>query len=190
MTKKLIIVCGHPEEESLAGANAKALEKAAKAQEVEVEQMRTTDFPWIECDPARNPDKAPKEFCAVSEKLAQAEFVAFVVPFWNFGVTPTLSNFLLGICKPGIFFNFKSGGGLEKLLKTEKVIVVWTSGGPAWVYKYLIGNPLYSQVKSLFKFCGAKRVQQLSLGNIHGSGSDKEKASIAQFLRKLENYKF
>ncbi len=188
--KKLIIIVAHPEKESLALSNAKALEKAGKSQNLDVEIISTTDYPWIERNPALYPTKESDAFNEISEKISKAEFVAFTLPFWNFGVTPTLSNFLLGIAKPGKFFNFLKGGKFEKLLKTEKVLVVWTSGAPTWVYRFLIGNPLFSQIKDLFKFCGAKKVKQLSLGNIHGNGSKKEKVNIEAFLEKLENYKF
>ncbi len=188
MSKKLVIVSGHPDRNSLAEANVKALETAAKKQDIDVKIFYAYDFPLLQTNPAKG--DIPAEFEAPVEAMLEANYFAFVTPMWNFGVTGGLKNFIDGVVQRKKFFEFTPERKPKGLLKTEKGLVVWTSGGPDWIYGTVMKNVLFGELKSILKFCGVKKMSQLSLGNVLGKETHQEKAAINAFLAKLENYKF
>ena len=187
MVKKLVVVCGHPEKKSLGRSASEAMVKAGKAQGLDVEVFEAYAFPFITHDPAKN--KYPEAFEPAVKAIESADYLCFNSPMWNFAVTGGLKNFIDGIMQPRRLFSFE-GGKPHGLLSTEKMLVIWTSGGPVWVYKYLMGNPIMRYMKHNFKFCGVKKIEAIAVGGMMGKGDEKEKIAIKKFLKQIERYKF
>lgn len=187
MNQKLVVIDGHPEVESLGHAAAQAVQKAAEAQGLEVKFLRAYDFPFLDKDPARN--QFPEAFNAAVKDIEEAQYLAFLSPMWNLSMTGGLKNFIDGVMQPKHLFEYTAKGP-RGLLKTEKALIIWTSGGPTWAYKIFFGNPVFRQIKNVFKFCGVKKFSEISLGGIHGKGAPEEQKRIDAFLAQISNYKF
>jgi len=190
-----IIINGHTDKDSLAHANAQALQQAAEAQGFETKLINVIDYPRVGCNPAKG--GCPIEFGQLAKEIAAAEYLAVTAPMWNLGVPGVCKNFIDGVMQSRIAFRYhrpkwyhKLLGipNMEGLLQAKKVVIVWTSGGPSWVYS-LIGNPLTKHLKEMFKFYGAKRVVAISLGNLHGS-DEEQRQKTEPFIAKLKQYKF
>lgn len=188
MTKKIVIVNGHPEVDSLGTALAEKLKNMAEAQGHEVAFFAARDFPLIVRDPAKH--GSPAAFDAPVEAMTQADMFVFTSPLWNFSFTSVLKNFLDGVVQAKKFFQFNAKGHPEGLLKTEKVLYVWTSGGPDWLYKYFMGHPMKKSIWPVLKFAGVKKYEELSLGGLVGKGDEKEKAATKKFIETVAQYQF
>lgn len=191
------IINGHPDKDSLNYANAEALKEAAEAQGHETLLIHANDFPRVATNPATH-GGYPPEYAEISLALSTADYIAITVPMWNLGAPGVFKNFIDGAAQARVWFKYQAPTGLKKkmglgaelvgLLKAKKVVVVWTSGGPTWVYK-IFGNALIGQIKSMFKFYGAKSFDSLSLGQLNGP-VEKQRKIAEPFLEKLKNYKF
>ena len=190
-----IIINGHTDKDSLAHANAKALEKAAKAQGLTTKFVDVIDFPRVGANPAKG--GCPEIYNDLAKEIAAAEYIAIAVPMWNLGVPGVCKNFIDGVMQARVAFayhrptaihKFLNIPNMEGLLQAKKVIIVWTAGGPTWIYR-LTGNPLTKHLKSMFKFYGAKKFVSISLGSIHGT-PEEQRAMTEPFVKKLETYKF
>ena len=189
-----IIINGHSDEDSLAHANAEALLEAAKSQGLAAKIYNVNDYARV-CNPAKG--GCPVEFGALATEIAAADYLALTVPMWNLGVPGVCKNFIDGVMQARIAFKYEKPTALHKLLglpnivgllQAKKVVIVWTCGGPAWIYS-VIGNPLTKHLKAMFKFYGAKKVVSFSLGNLHGSDEDQRKRT-EPFVEKLKQYQF
>lgn len=194
--KTCLIINGHPENECLAHANAEALLEAAKSQGLTARIINISDYPVVDCRPG--PDTSfGAAYDELSRELATTDYIAITTPMWNLGAPGMLKNFIDGVAQARVWFKYDAPSFFHKacgvpnlvgLLQTKKVLVVWTSGGPDWVYG-LIGNPLTHHLKTMFKVYGAKRFESLSLGNLHGSEAEQRQLT-EPFIEKLKKYKF
>jgi FMN-dependent NADH-azoreductase len=187
MKHKLVVIDGHPDLESLGHSAALKLKVSGESLGFEVTVLRAYEYPFLTQDPARN--SFPPEFESAIKAIEAAEYLAFVSPMWNLSMTGGLKNFIDGVMQPQRLFEYTAKGP-KGLLNTKKALIIWTSGGPALIYKFVFGNPVYKQIKAVFKFCGVKKFSQISLGGIHGKDSEAEKAKIETFLNKITDYKF
>ncbi len=190
-----IIINGHTDKDSLAAANAQALKEAAEAQGLKAKIVHAIDYPLVKKNPAKG--GCPAEFDALAKEIAAADYLAVTVPMWNLGVPGVCKNFIDGVMQARVAFRYHAPKwhhkllglpNIEGLLQAKKVVIVWTAGGPAWVYSF-IGNPLTKHFKAMFKFYGAKKVVDISLGNLHGS-DEAQRQKTEPFLARLKNYKF
>lgn len=189
------IINGHPDTDSLTHANAQALKEAAEAQGITAHVLNANDFPRVATSPVNG--GFPEAYNDLAPKMAEAEYIAITAPLWNLGAPGILKNFIDGVAQARVWFKYGRPNALQKmlnipnftgLLKTKKVVVVWTSGGPAWSY-LIVGNPLVKHLKTMFKFYGAKKVVSIGLGSIHGS-EEEQRAITEPFVAKLKQYKF
>jgi len=190
-----IIINGHTDKDSLAHANALALEEAAKAQGLDTKVLNVIDYPRVGCNPAKG--GCPIEFNTLAKEIAAADYIAITAPMWNLGVPGVCKNFIDGVMQARVSFAYHRPKwwhrllgipNLEGLLQAQKVVFVWTCGGPAWTYT-LLGNPMVKQLKLMFKVYGAKKFVSISLGSIHGS-PETQRAHTEPFVAKLKKYKF
>ncbi|NCP67002.1 NAD(P)H-dependent oxidoreductase [bacterium] len=188
MVQTLVVIVGHPEAGSLNHAAAEALVVAGVSKGLEVQVLRAYDFPFLPNDPSKH--GFPEEYEKAVQCIEQATYLAAVTPMWNLSITNGLKNFIDGVMQPRRLFQYNKKGNPEGLLKTKKMLIVWTSGGPIWVYKIVFGNPVYKQIKAVFKFCGVKAFDQKALGKVLGKDSPEEKARVSNFIKELETYKF
>lgn len=195
----------HPETDSLAEANLKAIEKAVKAQNMTSKVFRVFEFPLVD----KNPIKAkafPAEFTGPSDYISQADYIVTIGPMWNFGYPGMYKNFLDGVTQSHKFFRFVPHAEMKKLvttfpflkhvcptampkglLKAKKVLMVWTADGPEWYYRVLWWkNNIARVTKAVFSYCGVTRFDQRILGTTR-LRSDEERV---KWLEALEGYKF
>ncbi|MCF7917986.1 NAD(P)H-dependent oxidoreductase [Candidatus Gracilibacteria bacterium] len=201
--KKLVIITAHPEKDSLCMANADALERGAKKQNLEVARYNAFDFPMLSGSPFKS--GFPSTFDVPTVDLEEADFVAVVSPMWNFGSPGALKNFLDGVVQSRKLFQFLPHPILTflrqlpgtkyivpearpvGLMKAKKVLCVWTADGPNWYYHiFPWKNDLFRQVKNIFNYCGVKSVQQKLLGMTR----KRNEPQIKNWLKELENYKW
>lgn len=199
----IAIIHAHPETDSLGEANTQALLKAAKDQGHTVEIFRVFDYPVVDRNPIKN--GFPEKFTPAVDFISNADYVVCTGPMWNFGYPGMFKNFLDGITQSKKMFQFVPDPILGKLIKTfglkkilpgakpvglmkaKKVLCVWTADGPAWYYRALWWkNTVYSTVKAVFSYCGAKKFEQRVLGMTR----KQSKEDLAAWLKSLETYKF
>lgn len=127
-TKKILIICGHPDSESFSGNMTDYYQVASEEVGFDVFRINIGD---LQFDPVLH--KGHKEIqplepdlVFVQEKILWADHIVLVYPNWWCSMPALLKGLFDRIWLPGFAFNFNENGRLEKHLegKTARVIIL------------------------------------------------------------------
>lgn len=186
--KKVLVILGHPSNDSLCHALAESYTKGAKKAGAQVKKIYLSE---IKFDPILHEGynkrtDLEKDLLKARELLVWAEHIVLVHPIW-WGSTPAiLKGFFDRVLLPGFAFKYKNKTDLvpEKLLSGKTAHLIQTSGGYNWVY-FFTGNPtLQSLDMFTFNFCGIKIKKKTLFGGV-GKVSQKK---LDKYIKKAEEF--
>ncbi len=192
MTKKALIVNGHPSEESLNAEACRRVKKSLEAQNFEVEYVRAFDLPRAGHIMTDGYDERCEKIC---QSVSHADIIVCATPVWWFGVTSGMKDFLDGALQAGKHFKYKKllpflpAGPVGLLSPGKKLITITTTGGPGYMYNLgLLPNMAKRMIRASFAFCGIKKRDMRSF-HFGPAGRNTPKQKIEAWLTKLENIK-
>lgn len=160
--KKILVINGHPNSESLNGALALKYAEGARQSGHEVKVIHLGDLSF---DPILH--KGYLKIQALEPDLVQAqkdilwaEHMVFVFPMWWGTVPALLKGFLDRVLLPGFAFKYhKEDPFWDKLLKGRTGRIIFTTDAP-WFWNWLVvGDPTIRMMKkAVLEFCGVKPV--------------------------------
>jgi NAD(P)H dehydrogenase (quinone) len=157
--KKVFILMGHPDKETLNGALADAYEKSAKESGHEVRRMNIGEmfFDPILHRGYKDKQELEPDLIRVQENIKWSQHLVIFYPIWHGGPPAILKGLFDRMFLPGFAFKFKENGlGWEKFLKGRTARVVVTSGSFPLLARIMFGDHTNEIRKNLLGFAGIK----------------------------------
>jgi len=184
--KKILIINGHPNNNSLNFALAAAYKKGAVNAGAEVREITIRDLkfnPNLQSGYQKRTELEP-DLLEAREKIKWAEHLVWVHPVWWGGLPAITKGFIDRLFLPGFAFQYRENSvWWDKLLKGKTAHILTTMDQPAWYYRFVFGQPSINQLKkSTLEFCGVKPVKVSYFGPVK-SATD---AVRGKWLQKAE----
>lgn len=184
--KKVLIINGNPDEESLSNSFALKYEQGAKAAGTACDtiHLRKLSFNPVLQFGYRQRTELEPDLLNAQEAIKKADHLVFVFPTW-WGVYPALlKGFFDRVFLPGFSFKYRENSILwDKLLKGKTARLIVTMDSPVWYNRFMYKNAGINAVKkATLKFCGVKPVRVTSFGNVRKASKNK----IENWLHKIE----
>ena len=186
MIKKILIINGHPNKESLNFGFAKAYKKGALASNAEVQEITISSIkfnPNLENGYQKRTELEP-DLVASWEKIKWADHLVWIHPVWWGGLPAIMKGFIDRLFLPGFAFQYRENSIFwDKLLKGKTAHIITTLDQPSWYYWLAYGRPSVNQLKkSTLQFCGINSVKVSYFGIIKAS----KDATRVKWISKVE----
>ncbi|MDR2636158.1 MAG: NAD(P)H-dependent oxidoreductase [Campylobacteraceae bacterium] len=178
MEKKILIINGHPDKESLNYAIADAYEKGAAAKDVVIKKINIGELEFdlnLKFGYKKEMELEPDLKDSI-EKIKWANHIVFVYPLWWGSYPAVMKGFIDRIFLPKIAFDHDGNGKRIELLKGKSARIIVTMEQPAWYYKFVCHSCATVQLKHItLNFCGIKKTKTTYFGSIGKMGEEKRK---------------
>ncbi len=186
MPRKILIINGHPNKESLVSALTAAYRKGAEATDAEIREIVIADLqfnPNLQFGYRKRMEWEP-DLVDAWEKIKWADHLVWLHPVWWGGMPAITKGFIDRLFLPGQAFRYKPDSvWWEKLLKGKTAHIITTLDQPGWYYRLVYGRPSVNQLrKSTLKFCGITPVRVTYIGIVKTSTPEKR----SKWLQKVE----
>jgi len=166
--KRILLINGHPDQESFNFALAAAYKAGAVAAGFEVRELVIRDLqfsPNLSFGYRQRCELEP-DLLRAQEWIKWADHLVWVFPVWWAGLPALLKGFLDRTFLPGFAFR-KRGNSVwwDKLLTGKSARIISTLDQPAWYYWLVYGAPSHRAMKKcILGFCGITPVRITSIG--------------------------
>lgn len=186
MSKRILVILGHPSSDSFCGAASAAYCEAARqaGHEVRLLQLGTLAFDPVLHHGYQQIQALEPHLLQAREAILWAEHLCFVYPIWWGGVPALLKGFIDRVFLPGFAFKYRPGKAFpEQLLKGRSAQMLVTMDTPPWYFRWVYRMPGLQQMrKTTLEFCGIKPVRTIAFGPVLGS-TDKQRAAWLRQVR-------
>lgn len=176
MSKKIVIINGHPDKESYNFALAAAYQQGVEASDAELRviNIRALDFDPNLAYGYRKRTELEPDLLASQETLKWADHIVWIYPVWWGSVPAIMKGFLDRVLLPGFAFKKREGSlWWDKFFTGKSSRVICTMDQPAWYYKYFNKAPSHQAMKRLtMNFIGVQSVKITAIGPIRNSTDD------------------
>jgi len=163
MSRRILVILGHPDSNSLCGAFAEAYAKGAQAAGAEVEILRLGELSFDPMLHRGYQEIQPLEpdLLRAQERITWAQHLAFVYPTWWGGPPALLKGFFDRTFLPGFAFQSRKRGPFwDRLLAGRSGRLIVTADSPSLYDWFVNGMPAVRLVrKAVLAFCGVKPVR-------------------------------
>ncbi|MFZ4521021.1 MAG: NAD(P)H-dependent oxidoreductase [Bacteroidales bacterium] len=182
--KRILIINGHPNSESLNFAMAASYKKGALQAGAEVQEIVIRDLefnPNLQSGYQKRTELEP-DLLDAWEKIKCAEHLVWIHPVWWGGLPAITKGFLDRLFLPGFAFQYRENSvWWDKLLKGRTAHIITTLDQPGWYYRLMFGKPSVNQLrKSTLEFCGVKPVKVSYFGPVKSSTPELRKKWLEQ----------
>ncbi|MGE9311833.1 NAD(P)H-dependent oxidoreductase [Niabella sp. CJ426] len=186
MSKKVLIINGHPNKESLCFALAGAYKEGAVRSGAEVRELIIADLqfnPNLQYGYRKRIDWEP-DLVAAWESIQWADHLVWVHPVWWGGLPAITKGFIDRVFLPGYAFKYREGSvWWDKLLKGKTAHIITTLDQPGIYYRLAFGRPSVNQLRrSVLQFCGITPVKVSYIGIIKTADEDRRKQWINKVI--------
>lgn len=183
MQKKIVIINGHPDSESLCFALAQSYKKGAESSGALVKEIVIRDLEFnnnLQFGYSQRTEQEP-DLMDAWEKIKWADHLIWFHPVWWGGYPAIMKGFIDRTFLPGFAFEYRENSvWWDKLLKGKTARIITTIDQPSWYYWLIYGRPSVNQLKkSTLNFCGVKPVRVSYFGIVKNS---KEKTRLKWIL--------
>ena len=184
MSKRILVILGHPASESFCGALADSYVKGAEAagNEVRLISLGNLSFDPVLHNGYATIQELEPDLVTAQAAITWAEHIVFVYPIW-WGAMPALLKGLIDrVFLPGFAFKYREGSQFwDRLLSGRSAHLLVTMDTPPWYFRWVYRMPGHNQMKrTILEFCGIKPVTVSSFGPIKGSSQQKREKWLAQ----------
>jgi NAD(P)H dehydrogenase (quinone) len=173
--KKILIINGHPVEESYGSSLANAYFQGAKKGNFSVETItvRTMEFnPNLMYGYNKRMELEPDIENAINQ-MKEADHIVWIFPIWWHGTPALLKGFIDRTLLPGIAYDMKNRKLPKKLFKEKSSRIIVTCDTPRWYNTLFLKNPAINQLKKgTLNFIGIKPVRVTYISPIRNSSQE------------------
>lgn len=173
MQKRVLVILGHPSEESFCGALSTHYVEAARSvgHEVRVLALGALVFDPVLRHGYRGQQPLEPDLREAQAQLLWAEHLVLVFPVWWGGVPALLKGFLDRTLLPGFAFKYQGRSPFpRKLLQGRSADLLVSMDTPPWYYRWVYAMPALHQIRrTTLAFCGISAKKTLTFGPILGS---------------------
>ena len=184
MSKRILVILGHPNSDSFCGALANSYVEGAKAAGNEVQLISVGDLSF---DPVLHKgytsiQALEPDLVAGQSAITWAQHIVFVYPIWWGAMPALLKGFIDRIFLPGFAFKYREGSQFwDRLLSGRSAHLLVTMDTPPWYFRWVYRMPGHNQMKrTILEFSGIKPVAVSSFGPIKDSSPQKREKWLAQ----------
>lgn len=184
MSKRILVILGHPRTDSLCGALATAYVDAATAAGNDVRRINVGELSF---DPILHGgygavQPLEPDLAAAQEAIAWAQHLVFAYPIWWGALPALLKGFIDRSFLPGFAFRYRSGSQFwDRLLAGRSAHLLVTMDSPPWYFRWINRMPGHNQMKrTILEFSGIRPVTIDSFGPVKGSTPEKRASWIAR----------
>ncbi len=164
-TKKVLVMLGHPDTDSLAGFLADQYEAGAKANGAEVKRINVGDLKF---DPIlhkgyRVIQELEPDLISAQEMIKWADHIVIVYPNWWGSMPASLKGFFDRALLPGFGFNFRDGKIIKRLVGKSARIIITMDIMPTLFFHT---RAALTMKKSILRFCGIEPVRITEIGPV------------------------
>ena len=187
MSKKILVIAGHPDENSFSSALAKTYFDAARQSgaDISILELAKVDFnPNLTANNKYGKDMEPV-LTEIQQKIKEAEHLVFVYPNW-WGTFPgILKSFIDRVFIKGFAYDFIDNNPIRKaLLKGKTARLIVTMDTPKWYYYLVYKQPgHYAMKKCTLEFCGIKPVKITTFSPIKNTTETQRKKYLQKVLK-------
>lgn len=187
MSKKILIINGHPDRESFCHSLAQSYHRGAEASGAQSKLIHLIDldFNMNLAHGYRRRTELEPDLQAMKDAIGEANHLVFVYPTW-WGTSPALlKGFIDRVFLPGFAFKYRENSPFwDKLLKGKSARLIVTMDTPHWYYRWIYRQPGHNAMKKgILEFCGISPIKITSFSPIKSS-SDKQRQ---KWLAKVEH---
>lgn len=183
--KKILIIDGHPNENSLCYALAEAYITGALETGAEVKKFRIADLdfnPNLRFGYQQRTELEP-DLLAAFDLLQWADHWVWVHPVWWNGIPALMKGFIDRLFLPGFTYEPVVGSlRVKPLMKGKTAHIIATLDQPSWYYRLVSRAPSEYQMKESLKLCGIKPIKITYIGIVKG-------AALTQRIKWLDQLK-
>lgn len=176
MSKRILVVIGHPRPASYCHALAAAYRDGATAAGHTVTMIDLAATPF---DPVLHAGYAAAQplepaLADAQAAISAADHLVFVYPNWWGTMPAALKGFIDRTFLPGFAFLYrKNSRWWDKLLAGKTARLLVTMDTPAWYYRWIYRRPGHNQMRrTILEFCGIKPVRISEFAPIRTATSD------------------
>lgn len=191
MTKRILVILGHPDDESFCGSLAKSYIDGAKASGNEIQFISLGQLVF---DPILRGGYASRQVLEPDLESAQtaiswAQHLVFIYPTWWGTMPALLKGFIDRVFLPGFAFKYRDGSHLwDRLLSGRSAHLIVTMDSPSWYFRWITRMPGHNQMKrAILGFCGVEPVGISTFGPVKGTTPQKRQSWIARVRQLGEN---
>lgn len=191
MTKRILVILGHPSDESFCGSLAESYIDGARASGNEIQFISLSRLVF---DPILHGGYTSKQLLEPDLESAQtailwAQHLVFVYPTWWGTMPALLKGFIDRVFLPGFAFKYRESSHLwDRLLSGRSAHLIVTMDSPPWYFRWVTRMPGHNQMKrAILGFCGIAPVEISTFGPVKGTTPQKRQGWIAQVRKRGEN---
>lgn len=173
--KKVLVINGHPNQESYCNALVKAYTNSSAEVGNEVIVLNLFDLNFnLNFEGTYNKeqnDNLEPDLIFAQEKIKWAQHIVIIHPVWWGSVPALLKGFFDKILLPGFAFKYKKDSVFwDKLLSGKTASIIYTSDTPIWIYRLFYRAPTVNMLRDrVLGFCGIKTLSVTGIGPIRKS---------------------
>ena len=177
--KKILIINGHPDKESLCFDLALSYKKGADLAGADCTLVNLID---LEFNPIltygyRKISELEPDLVKMQQEILASNHLVLVYPNWWSTVPALLKGFIDRVFVPGFAFKYRKNSPFwDKLLKGKTARLIVTMDTPKWYYWLINKNAGHNAMKiGVLEFCGIKPVKITAFAPIKSSDETKRK---------------
>lgn len=174
MTKRVVVIDGHPDTDrarfvhALADAYAAGAANAGHA--VRRVDVCALDFPILRSPRDWTDGPPPPGLADAGAAIAWAEHLVLLYPMWLGDLPALFKGFLEQVARPGIAFRYREKGLPEKLWSGRSARIIVTMGMPGIYYRlFYRAHSLKSFERNILRFVGIGPIQSTVIGMVEES---------------------
>lgn len=184
MSKRIVIVQGHPDAAEQHLCHALAEQYAAGAREaghaVATIPVAELEFPLLRSKQEWDQTAPPPDIQEAQEQIRLADHLLIVYPLWLGTMPALLKAFLEQALRPRFAMSFDERGRWQKHLTGKSARVVITMGMPAAAYRWFFrAHSLKSLERNILRFVGIRPVHATLVGMVENLGEGKRTKILA-----------
>lgn len=177
MSRKILVLDGHPAKDSFCGALAESYAEAAKGKGNEVRRVALSSLAFdtdLGTSSFRDTKPWEPDLEAFFADLEWCDHLVLTHPLWWGGMPAKLKGLIDRVFLPGKTFKYVKGKAFpEKLMQGRTSEVLVTSDTPGWYFRFIYGSGIRKQTKhQILDFCGLKMTGYHWFSPIRGSADD------------------
>lgn len=177
MSKRILIINGHPNPEAFNFGIAEAYKEGAIAAGAEVKEIVIRDLTFNPnlAQGYRHRTELEPDLLTAWEKIRWAEHLVWVHPVWWGGLPAITKGFIDRLFLPGMAFRYRENSVFwDKLLTGKSAHIITTLDQPGWYYRLMFGRPSVNQLRrSTLQFCGITPVKVTYIGIVKSADETK-----------------
>lgn len=184
MSNRILVILGHPTNDSFCGALANSYVEGAKAagNEVQLISLGKLSFDPVLHKGYATIQELEPDLVTAQTAITWAQHIVFVYPIWWGAMPALLKGFFDRVFLPGFAFKYRDGSVFwDRLLSGRSAHLIVTMDTPPWYFRWVYRMPGHNQMKrTILEFSGIKPVTVSSFGPIKGSSQQRREKWLSQ----------